>query len=136
MSTRWVPLSCPGRGYHYPVPGPVWGYPVSCQVGTPWFFLGVPPPPSPELDYRRGTLSLPPAQTWTRQDLTRENQGKTRGYSSVDKQTPVKRLPSRRTTYAGGSQVEMPLQSILDNSKVEVIHGGMGAVKVSWKNLK
>ena len=96
------PIPCPG-GY----PSQVWGegipHPRSGQGGGYHLRWGTPPsgqtwdgvpPPQPDLGW--GTLPLT-IQTWT-------------GYPpslprNVNRQTPVKTVPSRHTTYAGGNKM-------------------------------
>ena len=111
MSRGWgYPISCPG-GFpgvppgpemEYPPTRPGMGYstPLDHGWGTPWPDLGwVTPrarpgmgyPPHPDLGW--GTPPLPSRPGWGTPPR------------NVNRQTPVKTVPSRHTTYAGGKKM-------------------------------
>ena len=75
---------------------------IWCQNFFPLLRLGTPPGPGPEPPYLDLDLGPPlprpglgtlPTQTWTWDPPL-----------NVNRQTPVKTVPSRRTTYAGGNE--------------------------------
>ena len=85
---RGVPI--PGQGY----PIPRWGYPIHggdtpSLDGVPHLWLGYPHPDLARVPASRRDLG---PVTWV-------------PLLGVDRHTPVKTVPSRRTTYAGGNNI-------------------------------